>query len=128
MRILGFALSTLVLVCASDLSSQKPVEQDEQKCCCTTVDTGQCLIKVRSRVDKELNEIYQKAMTGQDEKGKTLLRKAQRSWISYRDADCEGEQHTYEGGSMAGNMGAFCEIRLTRQRIAEINYVYLDEH
>jgi len=47
---------------------------------------------------------------------------------AYRDANCESELATYGSGSMGPNMSGFCEIRLARQRIQELKYIYPPEH
>jgi uncharacterized protein YecT (DUF1311 family) len=103
---------------------------DEDKCCCTTFDTGQCLIRVTQGVDAKLNDAYKKALKKWADRPGVIskLRDAQRAWITYRDANCESEHRTYDGGTMGPNMYGFCQIRLTRQRIQEIKYIYLSEH
>jgi len=97
-------------------------QQEEDKCCCTTYDTGQCLIKVSKKVDAELNATYQSCIERwtQDSNSVDALRKAERAWMAYRDANCGAERATYGFGSMGPNIGAFCRIRLTRERIDEI--------
>jgi uncharacterized protein YecT (DUF1311 family) len=97
-------------------------EQPENSCCCTTYDTGQCLIKVSDGVDAELNNIYQRALKrwSQPELN-TALQKAQTAWTAYRDANCDAELANYGKGTMGPNMWAFCRIRLTRQRIAKLH-------
>jgi uncharacterized protein YecT (DUF1311 family) len=119
-----------VFVCT--LSARSNAQQEnkpEGRCCCSTFETGQCLIKVEHDVNAELNNAYQKALRQSSEpEVKSSLQKAELAWIAYRDANCDSELATYGAGTMGPNMGALCRIRLTRQRIAEITYIYLPEH
>jgi uncharacterized protein YecT (DUF1311 family) len=122
------AVLGLFLVAVSPSIAQQK-EQPEGKCCCTTYDTGQCLVSVSGRVDAELDDTYQKALKRWNQPTHSdKLKEAQRLWLSYRDANCEAEQLTYDRGTMGPNAWAFCHIRLTRQRIEEIKLVYLAEH
>jgi len=117
------------LTMVSILSSAQQKGQPEDKCCCTTYDTGQCLVAVKDTVDAELDEAYQKALQRWSQPTHSdKLKESQRLWSSYRDANCEAEQATYDRGTMGPNAWAFCRIRLTRQRIEEIKLIYLPEH
>lgn len=121
-------VGTLLIAASGTLGGQTK-QLPEERCCCTTYDTGQCLIKVRKEVENELDDTYKKALVGRPESDvRTSLEKAQEAWVAYRQANCDAEYATYKGGSMASNMSAICEIRLTRQRIQELNYIYLPEH
>jgi uncharacterized protein YecT (DUF1311 family) len=110
-------------------SFAEQVEPEEDKCCCSTFETGQCLITVHKKVDAELNDVYQQALKKWKEPEHTgNLRKAQRAWVSYRDANCDAEYATYGRGTMGPNMYAMCRIKLTRQRTEEIKRIYLPAH
>jgi uncharacterized protein YecT (DUF1311 family) len=124
LTVFGIFLSVLAIT-----SKAQQKKQPEDTCCCTTYDTGQCLIKVKASVDTDLDNTYQKALKRWSEPElNAALRKAQNAWVGYRDANCDAELATYGRGTMGPNMWAFCRIRLTRQRIAEITNVYLSEH
>ncbi len=124
--IIAFVLS----IAATSYAQQKGgADHPEDHCCCTTYDTGQCLKGVDETVEKELDDTYHKALSRWHESDITEeLKKAQAAWIAYRDANCKGELATYRKGSMGPNMWAYCEIRLARQRIQELKYIYLPEH
>ena len=47
----------------------------------------------------ELTRIYKLAFKGLDENETENLKKAQRAWIAYRDAQCEAEYAKWDGGS-----------------------------
>lgn len=120
---------TLVPILSFSVSSEQK-EQAEDKCCCTTLDTGQCLIRVRRNVDAKLNDAYTGALKEWSDHPSVIakLRDAEHAWIAYRDANCESERRTCEGGTAGPNMWALCQIRLTRQRSEEIERIYLSEH
>lgn len=86
--------------------------------------------KRRCELDAKLTDAYRRAWKEWADHPSVIvkLRDAERAWIAYRDANCESEHRTYEGGTMGPNMSASCQIKLTRQRIEEINRIYLSEH
>ena len=45
---------------------------------------------------------------------------AQRSWLAYRDAQCEVEGFTFNGGSMQPMIVSICKTRLTEARTREV--------
>jgi len=80
--------------------------------------------------DVDLNTAYKQARTvmrGMDEflpasergAADSLLR-AQRAWITFRDAACESEGFSYRGGSMESFIVASCKSELTRQRTDQL--------
>ena len=75
--------------------------------------------------DAELNRVYKKLMAKQDATGAAKLRKSQRAWIAFRDAEMAFAGDEFRGGSAeplsiygAGN-------RLTQARIKQLN-AYLE--
>ena len=52
---------------------------------------------------------------------KTALRKAQRSWIAYRDLECEAEATLYNGGSGKGLIRQSCLYSITIDRLASLD-------
>ena len=104
-------------------------QEDETKCCCSTAEMRSCLSKVYETVDARLNEAYQQALTAlarnytaEDTKD---LEEAQRLWASYRNAACKAEYGLYRGGSAAPQVQTLCMIRITRQRIGDLESAYL---
>jgi len=117
-------LATLASLLTIMLHAQ---EKPEHQCCCTTYDTGQCLIKVQKDVDAALNATYRLALQRwKNPQFSARLRKAERAWIAYRDANCDAEFASYDGGTIAPNAYALCRIRLTRNRIEEIKRTYME--
>ena len=65
----------------------------------TTVATTRCMSNEYEKADAELNRIYKLAFKGLDEKETENLKKAQRAWVIYRDAQCDAEYSKWGGGS-----------------------------
>src|SRR5579884_3781513 len=67
----------------------------------TTVDLVACLSKARSSADAKLNETYKKTLFTLRTRNTDAeqLRKAERLWLQYRDANCEAERDLYDGGT-----------------------------
>ncbi len=85
------------------------------------------------KADKELNQVYKKAVASQQQVDKDMgdmgppylgavkaLKKAQRAWIDYRDGQCEGEGYEAAGGSMQPMLISGCKARLTQARTKEL--------
>ncbi len=51
------------------------------------------------------------------------LRRAQRAWIAYRDAECEYRSYDALGGTMQPMIGSQCRADLTRARIKTLRSV-----
>ena len=83
-----------------------------------------------AKKDKELNAAYQKLMKSlaSDAKGddtnygavKKHLVDAQRSWVKFRDSDCQGMLTFYESGSIRGSVYLRCLTERTEQRTKEL--------
>ena len=73
------------------------------------------------KADSVLNVRYKKltAKLGNSDAKKILI-KAQRAWISYRDAHCSYTESFYEGGSMQPLVYFDCLLQLTTNRIKEL--------
>jgi uncharacterized protein YecT (DUF1311 family) len=125
MRSIRRLIVSVLLVTALSVSAQ----DDATKCCCTTYDTSVCLLKIHEKIDAELNDIYQKALssTGNESKDTNNLKDAERKWITYRDAACKAEYELWGGGSGGPNARMMCTIRLTKLRIADLKETYLKE-
>lgn len=53
----------------------------------TTAEMLECASLANDMWDKELNTVYQRVMKGLDSDTETALRKAQRRWLAFRDAE-----------------------------------------
>ena len=72
--------------------------------------------------DAQLNTAYQ-AITRRltDTPARRSLVEAQRAWICFRDAECELDTKSSEGGSIRPLLFSECQRRLTKRRTADLN-------
>jgi len=96
----------------------------------TQQDMNICAAQDWQTADDVLNDAYAKAMIlmenidadlPDDEKGAVLnLRRAQRSWVDFRDAACAAEAYMMHGGSAEPLLIYGCMARLTSARAADL--------
>lgn len=112
MKTIGFFLSVMLvpLLAFSDCSEKQG----------NTAELKQCWQEEYQKADKELNILYAQLMTKLDAEGKEKLKKAQRIWIQFRDADAEFSADRNRGGTFAGVAQIGTLGDLTRQRIKEL--------
>jgi uncharacterized protein YecT (DUF1311 family) len=78
-----------------------------------------CLAKELATFDKELNATYTKLRGVMEKDTKNMLTKAQRIWLTLRDADCEFEAESHKIGTGYHAIYLNCQITKTQQRIKE---------
>ena len=94
-----------------------------------------CSARTFEKVDRELNAVYRRVIArmvrdGGDppydaESWEQAMRAAQRAWVAFRDADCQGlVGRDWIGGSGAALAINGCMIDLTRRRIAVLKERY----
>ena len=98
----------------------------------TQNDMNHCAYQAYLLADEDLNLAYQLAVAqakSMDEylaqgevASATMLRDAQRAWISFRDRACAVESHLARGGSMQPLLFAVCLERETRSRTESLRY------
>ena len=66
--------------------------------------------------DGLLNEAYTKLLTSLNTEAAEDVRKAQRIWLTLRDADCRVPYYFYEGGTIVQILGASCLLEHTADR------------
>jgi uncharacterized protein YecT (DUF1311 family) len=89
--------------------------------------------KAAARVDAYYRSI-QKALRADLAKGKaaswddaallTELQSIQRTWTTYRDAQCEAETKPYDGGTVTFSIRAGCKRTKSDQRLEELEITY----
>jgi uncharacterized protein YecT (DUF1311 family) len=82
----------------------------------TQLDLNTCSAQEYQTADKALNDAYQAYREQLSEAGRSGLRKAQRAWIAFRDAECEFQASAVEGGSAQPMVRNSCLTDLSRQR------------
>jgi uncharacterized protein YecT (DUF1311 family) len=90
----------------------------EPECDGGTYQIVECLTKATEAWDKRLNEAYREALEHAQPEQREQLRKAQRLWNQYRDANSL-YYHLGEG-SMARIDSASCQYQMTRDRAKEL--------
>jgi uncharacterized protein YecT (DUF1311 family) len=108
----------------------------------TTLDMNICANLAFKEVDGELNKLWNQLVTeakrtdhefGSDYEGRpsteVSLRKAQRAWIQFRDAQCTFEMSEAGGSPLALAMTFnSCLARLTDERIVQLRPTDTDSH
>lgn len=74
------------------------------------------------QADAELNSVYAKLLGKISATGQSKLREAQKSWIKYRDAQCEFDTMGTTGGSIHSMMLWQCLSDLTAQQTKRLQY------
>ena len=84
-----------------------------------------CVDEAFGRVDRELNEVYQRALSATDDEAG--LRASQRAWVAYRDADCDGGLSEAAIGAAKWRTGHVraCRYEKTRLRVAGLRSRFL---
>jgi uncharacterized protein YecT (DUF1311 family) len=83
-------------------------------------DMNICADKDYRQADAALNRTYKETLKGEDAHTADLLRKAQRAWIAFRDAECVYQNAENEGGSIYPMVYAGCLTRLTKLRTQQL--------
>jgi uncharacterized protein YecT (DUF1311 family) len=93
----------------------------------STLQINECFAKELKKAEVELSRVYHLTMKKLEPADAVLLRKAQRAWLLYRDAQCEAEHALWGGGT--GGPAAFvsCKLELTGQRTVEIQHAYQNQ-
>ena len=98
--------------------------------CDTTMaqqELNRCADLAFQAADGELNDAYADAVAFARDLDRTggggvedRMRKAQRAWVSFRDAACEAEAFLFDGGTMQPMIYSGCLARLTDVRRADL--------
>lgn len=117
-----------------------PAQAQEEAIDCndpvTQFEMNECAYRDWQAADANLNEAYgfaiahaqridtSAAMTGdtRDTGTEEMLRRAQRAWITFRDAACSVESDIALGGSMQPMLYSGCMTALTRRRAEDLRY------
>lgn len=84
----------------------------------STVQITDCLLALAERWDQRLNAAYQKLMANQPAEQQERVRKAERLWVQFRDANCD--YYINIPGTRANYIYAECRRVLTAQRAIEL--------
>ena len=80
------------------------------------------------KADKELNEVYAKVLANLDDAAKENLKKSQRAWVAWRDAEAVFRADAEaRGGSMWPLVHEGIRSRLTKERVKGLKELLLKE-
>ena len=74
-----------------------------------------------NKADAELNRVYKSLMRAQDATGAAKLKKAQRTWLLFRDAEMMFAGDAMRGGSAEPLVMYGAAARLTQARVKDLN-------
>jgi len=94
----------------------------------STKDMQDCMDEEWKKSDAELNRVYQEALRKLKPEQAALLKKAQRAWLTYRDAQCEADYKMFAGGSAAPLALTQCRVTLTQERTKTLTDTYLSSN
>jgi len=80
------------------------------------------------KADKELNEVYAKVLANLDDEAKENLKRAQRAWVVWRDAEAIFRADAEaRGGSMWPLVHEGIRSRLTKERVKGLKELLLKD-
>lgn len=118
-RIFIGGVAIICALCAASLSQDKKPGQPPCGETGTQAEANVCARLDYQRADAEMNGVYQRLtneLAGDGGKAQEKLRRAQDTWLQYRDANCESEASLYEGGSIRPAVYYSCLASVTRER------------
>lgn len=81
-----------------------------------------------AKADKELNEVYAKVLGVLDDTSKEKLKKSQRAWVAYRDAEADfSADAEARGGSMWPLVHEGTRTRLTKERVRSLKELLIED-
>ena len=94
----------------------------------STKDMQDCMDNEWKKSDAELNRVYQESLKKLKPEQAALLKKAQRAWLSYRDAQCDADYKMFAGGTAAPLALTQCRVTLTQERTKTLEDTYLNSN
>lgn len=112
------ALSLLVFSVSLGIDQARGDDQADLCDSARTHDMLECAQGEFEAENKKLNNLYKKLRhkAGRGSKTEEALMKAQKTWLSFRDATCQYEALAYEGGTLYGAVAISCQTEQTRRR------------
>jgi uncharacterized protein YecT (DUF1311 family) len=92
-------------------------------------ETNDCAAQAAKAADIKLNAAYKAVLAASDKQRQLLLRKAQRAWIAFRDANCDvysdmtRVKDSPVEGSMAPQLYWGCQKKITEERTLELSRI-----
>jgi uncharacterized protein YecT (DUF1311 family) len=92
----------------------------------STKDMQDCMDNEWKKSGAELSRVYQEFLKKLKPEQTALLKKAQRAWRTYRDAQCEADYKMFAGGTAAAQALTQCRVTLTQERTKTLKDTYLN--
>ena len=112
----------IIIICSLSAASH-PQEKRVSGLPCgedgTQAEANSCARRDYQKAVAEMNAAYDRLVSelaSYGGKHQQRLRRAQASWLQYRDANCESEASIYEGGSIRPAVYYSCLASVTRER------------
>ena len=115
-RLFAGAAFLLPLACAD----ARAADSVDCKHAVVQADMNVCADRDYQKADALLNATFKDATKDADARTLDLLRKAQRAWIAFRDAECAYQTAGDEGGSIQPMDYSLCLTRLTKLRTQQL--------
>jgi uncharacterized protein YecT (DUF1311 family) len=87
----------------------------------TQMAMNECVGKSLKAADQKLNESYRTLAGKISKDGAEHLKKTQRAWLAWRDAQCEFDTMGARDGSIHSMIQAMCVEDLTKEQTARLN-------
>jgi uncharacterized protein YecT (DUF1311 family) len=94
----------------------------------STKDMQDCMDNEWKKSDADLNRIYRESLKKLKPEQAALLKKAQRAWLTYRDAQCEAHYKMSAGGTAAPLALTQCRVTLTEERTKTMEDTFLNSN
>jgi uncharacterized protein YecT (DUF1311 family) len=117
MRIAGAIVIAAALTGAAASAWAADNKEPNRECGVSTPEMVECINEKTAYWDKRLNAAYPKALKNAEPKQREQLRKAQRLWVQYRDANCL--YYDLGEGTIARIQAAECMRGMTETRAKE---------
>ena len=118
LRILFAIVSAAALTGAAAFAFAGDQGEPEQHCDGNTFEIVECLKGQTAQWDKRMTVVYREALKDAQPKQREQLRKAQRLWIQFRDANCL--YYDLGEGTIARIEAGYCMRDLTKTRAGEL--------
>lgn len=107
----------LLLLAAITFSSFSAFSADLCTKYVNDMETKICLDQELKLEDAKLNRYYKQCRNKLDTIAKGKLLKAQKAWITFRDAECDYHADEMRGGSAESMIGLGCLVEMTKDRV-----------
>ncbi len=118
---LGFAVWAAASVCLTSASQARSYEQCQEEAGGITMDLKDCDAAELDRREATLNKLYQQVLHAVGPRGRQAgLRKAERAWVAFTDAECEFRTSAEASGMNAPLVYNACRLELIARRIEDL--------